>query len=255
MGTYLENINNDFFSINLIYEKAIEYYERIFWSGNSREVEKFIEDNGISDAIISSFKLGYANQTRDSFYKFMKSKGFDDNCLAKSGLIKKSDNGDFVDQFHDRIIIPIINDKNVILGIGSISCGLQECKYLNVFNKVIPEEERSMIFGLNISVDTKQNNFIICEGYKDVIALHGVGLTQTISILGGNITKRQAAILSEYTRNVFLAFDTDDYGKSFSEKARETLEEYGINVWEMDLKSFKDPFEYIQKTKKRSLLK
>ena len=73
-------------------------------------------------------------------------------------------------------------------------------KYLNspetrVFDK------SSNLYGLNFAKDTKEKEFILCEGYMDVIAMHQIGYANAVASLGTALTRKQVDLLSRYKKD------------------------------------------------------
>ena len=88
---------------------------------------------------------------------------------------------------------------------------------------------------------------ILCEGYMDVIALHGAGFTNAVATLGTAITPEQARIFKRYTKSVIICYDADEAGQNAASKAFSLLGEVGVDCKILKVKNAKDPDEYIKK--------
>ena len=121
-------------------------------------------------------------------------------------------------------------------------------KYLNSDESVIFHKKNNL-YGLNLARDEvkKEGNIIIVEGYMDVISLYQAGVKNAIASLGTALTVEQARLLARYTKNVVLAYDSDNAGINATLRAIDILKEAKINVRVLNLNDAKDPDEYIRK--------
>jgi len=79
---------------------------------------KYISGRSISINTVNMFGLGYAPDSWNNIYNFLKGKGFDEEDIERSGLISRNkDNTKYYDKFRNRIMFPIIDTKNRILGL------------------------------------------------------------------------------------------------------------------------------------------
>ena len=88
---------------------------------------------------------------------------------------------------------------------------------------------------------------ILCEGYMDVIALHGAGFSNAIATLGTAITEEHARLMKRYTKEVVICYDADEAGQRAADKAFALLSEVGVETKILKVEGAKDPDEYIKK--------
>jgi DNA primase len=103
------------------------------------------------------------------------------------------------------------------------------------------------LFGLNLAKSTKDNFFILVEGYMDVISLHQNGITSAIATLGTALTPEQARIIKRLKSEVVIAYDSDEAGQNATRRAIELLSAEDITVRVLTMGDCKDPDEYIKK--------
>ena len=118
-------------------------------------------------------------------------------------------------------------------------------KYLNSPETPIFDKSRNL-YGLNFARTSRKNNFILCEGYMDVIAMHQAGFTQAVASLGTAFTSGQANILRRYTENIYLAYDSDGAGVNAALRAIGILREVGLTGKIINMQPYKDPDEFIK---------
>ena len=80
----------------------------------------------------------------------------------------------------------------------------------------------------------------------DVIALHSVGITNSVATLGTAITSEQARLISRYTKRVVISYDADEAGQKAARRAIDLLDEVGVEVSILSIPGAKDPDEYIK---------
>src|SRR5699024_10196872 len=131
---------------------------------------------------------------------YLKDKGYTNDELYKAGLLFEK-NGEYIDRFKNRIMIPIFdfNSKAVGFGAREIVDG-QNTKYLNSPVSVIYNKS-SILFGLNYAKDAikEEDAVIIMEGYFDVISAQISGVKNVVASCGTALTPQHIKLLSRYT--------------------------------------------------------
>ena len=176
-------------------------------------------------------------------YRYLKSKGYDDELLKETGLFTYERG--IHDKFWNRVMFPIMDINNRVIGFGGRVMGEAKPKYLNSPETRLFDKSRNL-YGLNIARMSRKSNMIICEGYMDVIALHQAGFNQAVASLGTALTSAQANIMKRYTDNVLITYDSDEAGTKAALRAIPILKEAGLSTRVIDMKPYKDPDEFIK---------
>ena len=95
-------------------------------------------------------------------------------------------------------------------------------KYLNSPETPIFHKSRNL-FALNLSKSTKNDYFILAEGYMDVIALHQAGFDSAVASLGTSLTEEQARIIARHTDRIIISYDADGAGQAAAQRAIDIL--------------------------------
>ena len=196
---------------------------------------------------IHSFALGFAPKNpSDGLYRFLKSKGISDDLLRRSGLMNVDERrGTMYDKFWNRVIFPIMDTSDRIIGFGGRVMGDGKPKYLNSPETKIFDKSRNL-YALNIARKTREDYLILCEGYMDVISMHQAGFTNAVASLGTSLTPGHCALLARYTKNVILSYDSDNAGINAAIRAIPMLRKAGITPRILKLEPYKDPDEFIK---------
>ena len=149
------------------------------------------------------------------------------------------------DKFWNRVIFPIMDVNNRVIGFGGRVMGDGKPKYLNSPETKIFDKSRNL-YGLNVARTTRKNYLILCEGYMDVISMHQAGFTNAVASLGTALTSGHASLLKRYTQEVLLLYDSDDAGVRAALRAIPILREAGVTSRVVNLKPHKDPDEFIK---------
>lgn len=229
------------FEINKL---AARYYYYTLKSEQGQRAMDYLKQRELLDDTILNFGLGYSGKYGDELYKFLKSKGYKDDILKQTGLFNIDSKG-FYDRFRNRVMYPIMNVNNKVIGFGGRVMGDGEPKYLNSPETKLFDKSRNL-YGLNVARASRKPNIIICEGYMDVISLHQAGFNQAVASLGTALTTNQAAILKRYTDHVLLTYDSDGAGTKAALRAIPILREAGLSVKVINMKPYKDPDEFIK---------
>ena len=205
---------------------------------------RYLTGRELTDQTIRHFGLGFANKTSDDLYRFLKSKGYDDSLLKETGLVTIEERGSR-DKFWNRVMFPIMDVNNRVIGFGGRVMGDGEPKYLNSPETKLFDKSRNL-YGLNFARLSREKYMLLCEGYMDVIAMHQAGFTNAVASLGTAFTAQHAALLKRYTDQVILTYDSDGAGVKAALRAIPILKAVGMSVKVLNMKPCKDPDEFIK---------
>lgn len=228
-----------------INKKAAQYFYYQLRREGGKSAYQYLTGRGLSEETIKKFGLGYSDKYSDDLYKYMKAKGYSDELLREAGLFNADERRGMYDKFWNRVIFPIMDVNNRVIGFGGRVMGDGKPKYLNSPETKIFDKSRNL-YGLNVARTTRKNYLILCEGYMDVISMHQAGFTNAVASLGTALTSGHASLLKRYTQEVFLLYDSDEAGIRASLRAIPILREAGVNAKVVSLKPYKDPDEFIK---------
>lgn len=208
----------------------------------------YLKGRMLSDETLKKFGLGFSNKTSNDLYQYLRSKGYKDEILKDSGLVTIEERGTY-DKFWNRVMFPILDVNNRVVGFGGRVMGDGNPKYLNSPETKVFDKSRTL-YGLNVARTTRKPHIIICEGYMDVIAMHQAGFTNAVASLGTAFTMQHANLLKRYTDKVILTYDSDVAGVRAALRAIPILKEAGVSAKVLDMKPYKDPDEFIKNSGK-----
>ncbi len=242
---------DEYYEIN---RKAARFYYDAFTKTNNPGYE-YMAKRGIEPAVLKKFGIGYADGSWDSLFKYFESIGTDTKKLLELGLISES-KGKYYDKFRDRVIFPIINTNGKVIGFGGRTLGDGVPKYLNSSESQVFQKKNN-IYGLNLtrSEVSKEDMVILVEGYMDVISLYQHGIGHVGATLGTALTENQARLLKRYTKNVVLAYDSDNAGVTAALRGIDILYKEGCKPRVLHVTSGKDPDEYVKAKGKEAFMK
>ncbi len=225
--------------------EAAKYFYFQLRSPQGKQGYEYFKSRQLSEETMKQFGLGYANKTSDDLVKYLHSKGYKDDLLTEAGLATFDERFGMHDKFWNRVMFPIQDSNHRVIGFGGRVMGDGKPKYLNSPETPIFDKSRNL-YGLNFARTSRKNNFILCEGYMDVIAMHQAGFTQAVASLGTAFTSGQANILRRYTENIYLAYDSDGAGVNAALRAIGILREVGLTGKIINMQPYKDPDEFIK---------
>ena len=202
----------------------------------------YLRSRGVSSSTIKHFGLGYSPATGNSLVNHLLECKFSEKNIIDANLGVKSKN--FLrDRFINRIIFPIIDTKGNIIAFGARSLNNNLPKYLNTSDTLVFKKSNNL-FALNFA--KKEKYFILTEGYMDVVSLHQLGFKSAVASLGTSLTMEQAKLISRYTNQIYLCYDSDDAGRKATDRAIEILENQKLIVKIIKIENAKDPDEFIK---------
>lgn len=236
----LLNLKNKLYEINRV--AGLYYYNNLV---NDKVALGYLLNRGLSIKTIKHFGLGYAKDSWNDLYLYLKDQDFAEKDIEKVGLIiKKKKSDDYYNRFRNRIMFPIIDNRKRVIGFGGRGLNGAKPKYLNTSDTVIFSKGKNL-FGLN---DIKRNieKLVLVEGYMDVISLYNNGIRYSVASLGTALTTEQAKLLSKYTKNIYICYDADSAGINAANKAIEIFKAQNVKARIILLPKGKDPDDYIK---------
>lgn len=228
-----------------INKEAGRYFYYQLRRENGKTAYAYLKGRGLSEETIRKFGLGYSDKYSNDLYQYLKSKNYSDELLRESGLFNVDERQGMYDKFWNRVIFPIMDVNNRVIGFGGRVMGEGKPKYLNSPETQIFDKGRNL-YGLNIARTTRKNYLILCEGYMDVISMHQAGFTNAVASLGTALTSGHASLIKRYTQEVLLLYDSDQAGVKAALRTIPILREAGVNSRIVNLRPHKDPDEFIK---------
>lgn len=232
-----------------INREAARFYHKFLMSDGGKWAREYLIGRGLSLATIKKFGLGCAPDSWDSLIKHLKSKGYAIGDMLQANVIAKSSRGAYYDRFRNRVMFPVINLRgNVIAFSGRINPSDDKPggKYENTSDTPVYKKSENL-YAFNFAKNDCADRIILVEGNMDVISLHQAGFPNTVAALGTAFTTEQAKLLSRYTNEIVINFDSDSAGQNAVKKALAILKDSGLSVKVLVLPEGKDPDEYIKK--------
>ena len=197
-------------------ENIAQFYERQL--PHSQTAQQYFKQRGLSRDTIQYWRLGYAPE---DWQHLEKAFPYDIEGLRQLGLIRTSDKGRDFNLLRDRVIFPIRDAKGRVVGFGGRALNDEiKPKYINspdseVFHK------NQLLYGLYEGRKQKAQDWLMVEGYMDVIALQQYGVFGAVATLGTASNTDHLNILFKQNNRITVAFDGDAAGQK---AARRTLE-------------------------------
>lgn len=228
-----------------INKMAAGYFYYALRMKDGEPARNYLTERGLSEDTIRNFGLGYSRMYRDDLYKYLKKKGYSDELLKDSGLVRFDEKHGAGDVFWNRVMFPIMDLNGKVIGFGGRVMGDGLPKYVNSQETKIYEKRRHL-YGFHLARRSKREGYILCEGYMDVISMHQAGFDNATASLGTAFTIQQAMLLKRYTDKVYLAYDSDGAGVNAAQKAIPILREVGISARVINMQPYKDPDEFMK---------
>ncbi len=225
---------------------AARFFREELLAPGGKPAQDYVVRRGISPAMVTSFGLGFAPDAWDTLSRAMLQKGHSYQDMFEAGLVKKGRNGGWYDTFRNRLMFPVIDVRGSVIGFSGRILGDGEPKYLNSPETPVFSKSRNL-FALNLAKKNRNGPMILVEGNVDVVSLHQAGFAGAVASLGTSLTPEQARLLSNYTDEVVICYDSDEAGKKAAQRAIGILEKLDLKVRVLQIPDAKDPDEYIRR--------
>lgn len=242
------SFKNELYKINEHISKL--YNEFLLKSKNSKDALAYLKERGFDKKDILENDLGFSPNKWDFLVSFLNKNEKHMEMAIKLGLIvKKEKERKLYDFFRNRIMFPIKNRQNQVLGFAGRSITDEPPKYINSHESEI-FSKRKVLYGIDKFSNLKRgksNYIFIVEGYTDVMMMNKYNLYNVVATMGTALTIEHANEIKKYSNKVILCFDSDDAGINASFKNIEPLYQLGIEVYMLRLEDNHDPCSFIEK--------
>lgn len=197
-----------------INQLASDYFHDLLTQKREGEVgRKYLSQRSVSEQIIKEHRLGYSPERWDGLVQHLKEKNVPLEPAWELGLILPKKKEGWYDAFRKRVIFPIFDLHQRIVGFGGRLIGEGEPKYINSSESSL-YHKGEVLYGLQAArrYVSERDGVIIVEGYFDLLTLHQYGLKHSVAMLGTALTAQHIRTLRRYTKNVITAFDPDPAG-------------------------------------------
>lgn len=225
--------------------EAAKFFVYCLRSDEGKQAASYLQHRRLSAETINHFGLGYAPKNSRALYTYLKRKGYKDDLLKESGLFTYDAKRGFSCKFWNRVMFPIMNSANKVIGFGGRVMGDAKPKYLNSPETILFDKS-SNLYGLNYARTSRKPYLILCEGYMDVIAMHQAGFTNAVASLGTAMTSQHATLIRRYVNEVRLAYDSDEAGVKAALRAISILNSAQLRSRVIHMQPHKDPDEFIK---------
>jgi DNA primase len=222
-----------------------KYFHRLLLEHSlGKKANEYLKSRGVNKASLEKFQLGYAPSSWDKLLSGMKEKGFDRALLVTAGLLTSQGKP----YFRNRIIFPIFDLQNRVVGFGGRIVGSGEPKYLNSPQTPIYNKSRTL-YGLNWAKTAVrlEEEAVVVEGYMDVILPVQKGFGNFSASMGTSLTSGQVYLLKRFTTQVIMLYDADASGIQATVRSLDLFLEQGIKVKVISLPKGYDPDTFVQK--------
>jgi DNA primase len=209
----------------------------------------YFRERGINDAMIKRFHLGYSLEKSDDLVQAATAKGYNEKFLVETGLCIRTERGTIYDRFKGRVIYPVhsVAGRVVAFGGRTLRKDKNVAKYVNSPESMIYHKSNEL-YGLYQAKHSisKKDKCILVEGYMDVISMHQSGVENVVASSGTSLTEGQIRLISRFTNNVTIIYDSDAAGIKASLRGIDMLLAAGLNIKVLSLPDGDDPDSYAQ---------
>ena len=230
-----------------ITEAAATFFQEVLsHPAKGRPGREYFDKRALSKEIIGEFRLGYAPDEWNGLVGFLKRNRLDLKMGVQAGVIIPNKKGGYYDRFRGRIMFPIFDLRNHVVGFGGRVLDDSLPKYLNTPETDIFHKSESL-YGLHSSFKAirEKGRAVIVEGYMDYLALRGHGFGEVAATLGTALTDRHVRKLKGYAKEAVIVFDSDEAGKAAVLKSLPVFANEGLSARAVVLPNGHDPDSFV----------
>ena len=221
-----------------------------------KQTLKYLAERDITPETIERFQLGYSPAGWRSLLDAGGGKGFSSELMAKAGLLSSSERSEgFYDRFRNRLMFPIRDAQERVIGFGARSLDGKEPKYLNSPETTLFAKGR-VLYGLDKAAKTirEKRRVVVVEGYMDVMMAHQCGIAWSVGVLGTALTRDHVRLLKRYADEVVLVFDADNAGQSSASRSLDAFAVEELPARVVTLPDQLDPDDFLRRNGKEAFI-
>ena len=255
-GVQLPTLENDIDNKTLELKKKVYeinqiaaefYHQNLYDTAKAKPAQEYVKKRKLDNKTLKNFLIGYAGNYNE-LYQLLKQKGYTEEEILASSLVKKMPDGKYIDSFRKRLMFPIQDVRNCVIAFGGRVLDDSKPKYINSPENIVYSKGRHL-FGLNVAKreEAKMKRIIIVEGYMDAISLHQRGIHNAVASLGTALTEAQGHLLRNNSEQVIIGYDADGAGQAATMRGLEILQSMGCDIRILQIEGAKDPDEFVVK--------
>ena len=235
--------SNQLYKIN---ELACQFFQASLAANGA--AKEYIRMRGVGEELLKKFKIGFAPDSWEALLNFFKKNSVEPAMAEKAGLAVVNDKGGYYDRFRKRLIFPIFDLKERVIGFGGRVLDSSLPKYVNSPETPIYSKGRNL-YGLNFSKEDikKSGHFLVVEGYLDFAVPYQAGIKNIIATLGTALTVDQIKLLKRFANTAVMVYDPDEAGEAASLRNLDLFTSEDVNVYITELPEGFDPDSFIRK--------
>ena len=101
-----------------INKTAANYFYYQLNGDQGQQAREYLENRRLSKETQIHFGLGYASKYSNDLYLYLKKKGYQDQILKETGLLTYDEKRGAHDKFWNRVMFPIMDVNNRVIGFG-----------------------------------------------------------------------------------------------------------------------------------------
>jgi len=225
---------------------ASRWFQDQLRSQAGQRVRQYLVDRGISRSSVEKFGLGFAPESWGALSAAARADNVSSELLTAAGLAKQREDGTLYDAFRNRLMFPICDAMNRVLGFGGRTLGDDSAKYLNSPQNILFDKSRCL-FGIATAREAfaQLRRAVVVEGYTDCILCQQHGFVNTVATLGTALTPEHVRSLHRYVDEVVLVFDSDEAGRRAADNSLQLFLTEQLDVKVTCVPGAKDPAELL----------
>ncbi|WP_036258503.1 DNA primase [Methylocapsa aurea] len=209
-------------SLHDVLELAASYFAAELNGRSGAVARSYLSQRGLSSALQSQFRLGYALPEKYALRDHLAGKGVSSEAMIEAGLlIHGEDIAVPYDRFRDRIMFPICDRSGRVIAFGGRALAKDvSAKYLNSPETAL-FHKGAVLYNHHLARKAAHESgaVIVVEGYVDAIAMTSAGFGATVAPLGTALTPDQTELLWKMAEEPILCFDGDRAGRKAAYRA------------------------------------
>ncbi|MDB4614687.1 DNA primase [bacterium] len=225
-----------------------QYHWYLMNSSGAGEAKDYLTGRGYSEETINQFQLGYHPNDWSWLIDRARDVHSMKNLLASRLIGQRPKDNGYYDNFVDRVMFPIRDDRGRTVAFGGrILPGREEgSKYWNSPESELFSKSR-LLYAFDVAKQSLRTTktALVTEGYTDCISCHIHGVTNVVATLGTALTEHHVSLLKRFVRKVVIVFDADRAGKEAAEKSISKFMAEEIDLRILTLPGGQDPADYL----------